>query len=49
MTEFTYNNAKNVSTGHMPFELNCSYHLQMSYKKEVDSYSKSKLVNKLLV
>ncbi len=26
MAEFTYNNAKNASTGHTPFELNCGYH-----------------------
>ena len=27
MAEFLYNNAKNASTGHMPFELNCGYHV----------------------
>ena len=42
MAEFTYNNAKNASTGYTPFELNCGYHLRMSYKEEVDSHSKSK-------
>ena len=26
MAEFAYNNAKNASTGHTPFELNCGYH-----------------------
>ena len=26
MAEFTYNNAKNASTSHTPFELNYSYH-----------------------
>ena len=30
-----------------PFELNCGYHLQMMYKEEVNSYSKSKSANKL--
>ena len=39
MAEFAYNNAKNASTGHTPFELNCSYYPRMSYKKDVDSYS----------
>ncbi len=26
MTEFAYNNAKNASTSHTPFELNYGYH-----------------------
>ena len=47
MTESAFNNAKNTSTGHTPFKLNCGYHLQMLYKKEVDPRSKSKPVNKL--
>ena len=33
IAEFAYNNAKNVSTSHIFFEWNCSYHLGMSYKK----------------
>ena len=48
MAEFAYNNAKNVSTGHTPFELNCGYHSWMSYKEEVDLRSKSKSADKLL-
>ena len=47
MAKFAYNNAKNASTGHTPFELNCGYHLQMSYKEEVDPHSKSKSANEL--
>ena len=47
MAEFAYNNAKNASTGHTPFELNCGHHFQMSYEEEVDSYSKSKSADKL--
>ena len=39
MAEFHYNNAKNASIGHMLFELNCGYYLQMLYKKKVDPYS----------
>ena len=31
MAEFAYNNAKNASTGHTPFELNCGYYFQVSY------------------
>ena len=38
IAKFTYNNSKNASTGHTPFELNCGYHPQMSYKEEVDSH-----------
>lgn len=47
IADFAYNNAKNTIIGYMPFELNCSYYFQMSYKKDVDSYSKFKFVNKL--
>ena len=49
MAEFAYNNAKNASTGYMPFELNCSYYSQMSYEEEVDSRSKSKSADKVSV
>ena len=48
MAEFAYNNAKNTSTGHTPFELNCGYHPRMSYKEDVDFRSQSKLADKLL-
>ena len=41
MVEFAYNNAKNASTGHIPFKLNCGYHLKVLFKKDVDFYSKS--------
>ena len=47
MVEFAYNNAKNASTGHIPFELNYSYHPQMSYKYDVNPCSKSKSTNEL--
>ena len=47
MVEFAYNNAKNASTGYTPFELNCGYHSQISYKKNVDLYSQSKSADKL--
>ena len=42
MAKFTYNNAKNASTGHTPFELNCGYHPWVSYEKDIDPRSKSK-------
>ncbi len=39
MAEFAYNNVKNASTSHKPFELNCSYHSQASYKEDIDPRS----------
>ena len=47
MAKFAYNNAKNASTGHTSLELNCGYHPKMLYEEEVNSRSKSKLVDKL--
>ena len=47
MAEFAYNNAKNASSGHTPFELNCGYHPWMSYKEDVEPRSKSKSANEL--
>ena len=47
MAKFAYNNAKNASTGHTPFELNCGYHLRMSYEENVDLRSQSKLADEL--
>ena len=47
MAKFTYNNAKNPSTGHMPFELNCGYHPQISHKEDVDPRSQSKAADEL--
>ncbi len=40
LAEFAYNNTKNASIGHIPFELNCGYHPHISYKKDIDSCSK---------
>ena len=48
MAEFAYNNAKNSSTGQTPFELNCGYHLCVSFKEDTDPCSQSKSANKLL-
>ena len=44
---FAYNNAKNASISQTLFELNCKYHPQVSYKKDLDSSSKSKTAKKL--
>ena len=42
IAEFAYNNAKNTSTGYMPFELNCGYYPRVSYKEDLDPRSQSK-------
>ena len=47
MAEFAYNNAKYVSMGYTPFELNCGYHPRVSYKEDVDPCSRSKAANEL--
>ena len=47
MAKFTYNNAKNASTSHTLFKLNCGYHPWMSYKEEVNPRSQFKLVDEL--
>ena len=39
MAEFAYNNTKNASTDHTPFELNYGYYPQMSYKEDVNPRS----------
>ena len=47
MAEFSYNNAKNTSTGHTPFELNCNYHSKVFFKEDVDPCSRFHSANKL--
>ena len=47
MAEFAYNNAKNASIGHTPFELNCGYHPRVFYKEDLDPRSKSKTAEEL--
>ena len=47
MPEFTYNNAKNASTGHTPFELNCGFYPRVSFKDDVDPHSRSRFADKL--
>ena len=49
MAEFVYNNVKNADLGHMLFELDCGYHLQILYKNNVNSCFKSKLTDKLSI
>ena len=47
MAGFTYNNAKNASTGFTLFELNCKYHLWVSYEEDLDPCSKSRTAEEL--
>ena len=47
MAKFTYNNAKNASTGHTPFELNCGYHPKVLFKEDIDPHLKSRSTDKL--
>ena len=47
MAEFAYNNDKNASTGYTPFELNCGYHLYVSYEENLDLRSKSRTAEEL--
>ena len=47
MVEFAYNNAKNASTGHTSFKLNCGYHPRVFYKENLDPRSKSKTAEEL--
>ena len=47
MVEFAYNNAKNASINHTPFELNCRYHPRVFYKKDLNSRSKLRTMEEL--
>ncbi len=47
MTEFAYNNTKNTSTGHTPFELNCGYHPRVFFEEDIDPRSRSCSANEL--
>ena len=48
MAAFAYNNAKNASTGYILFKFNCRFYTQVLFKEDVNPYSKSYLVNKLV-
>ena len=47
MAEFTYNSAKNINTGHKPFELNCRYHPRILFEDDANFHSKSRSAKKL--
>ncbi len=48
IAEFAYNNAKNGSISHNPFELNYKFYPQVLFKEDVKPYFKSHLANKLV-
>ncbi len=39
MAEFVFNNVKNASIGHTPFELNHGFHLRAFYEEDVNPCS----------
>ena len=45
--DFAYNNTKNVSTGHILFELNCGYYFWITYKENFYPCSWSKIAEEL--
>ncbi len=47
MAEFAYNNTKNASIDHTPFELDYGYYPRVFFEKDVDLCLKSRFVNKL--
>ena len=47
MAELTYNNAKNASTGHISFGLNCGFHLRVFFENNINPHSRSCSANKL--
>lgn len=47
IVKFAYNKMKNANIEYIFFELNCRYHLQVSYKKGIDPCSRSKPANQL--
>ena len=49
MAEFAYNNAKNASISHTPFELNCSFHPRVSYEDDINPCFQSKTANQLTI
>ena len=47
MAKFIYNNAKNTNINHIFFKFNYRYYFYVLYKKNLDLYSKLKIVKKL--
>ena len=49
MAKFTYNNSKNISTGHTLFELNYGYHPWVSFKDKFNIRSRFLSANGLAI
>lgn len=49
MTEFTYNNSKNVNIDHKLFELNYSYYLCIFFENKVNKCSQSSFAKGLAI
>lgn len=49
MAKVAYNDVKNISTNHKPFELSYGYHPQASYKEDINPQSQSKKVDKIAI
>lgn len=49
MAKFANKNTKNASISHTFFELNYKYYYQILYKEDINSYSKLKSANNLLI
>ncbi len=47
MAEFDYNNAKNASTGHTLFKLNCGYQPKVLFEEDVNPCLRSCSIDKL--
>ena len=47
MAEFVYNNTKNASTGHTPFEVHYGFHPRVSFEDYIDFCSRSRLADEL--
>lgn len=49
IAKFAYNNTKNASTNHIPFDINCGYYLFVYYEKKIDPHFKSKSTDELSI
>ena len=49
MAEFIYNNTKNASTGHIPFQLNYGYYSHVFFEENTNPRSWLKTADKLSV
>lgn len=49
IAEFIYNNTKDIDIGQTHFQFNYGFYSKVLYKKDIDSQSKSKPTNKLVI